>query len=288
MTKTKVFSQFFLILITALMGALYVVTLGDGMQETYLTIATLALLGLSFGIERFFPHHSEWNSGDGDTTGDIGSFVVVFGIIDGGLKWLSPFIILAILPEFSVGISVPLWAQIILAALLIEFGAWVSHWAHHRYKPLWALHAMHHSTERLYTFNNFRFHPLNHIANYLMMFLPPLALGISADAILGYAALTLPILIFQHSNIGFDFGRMNLIFNTNALHRWHHSAIYKEGMHNYGRAFVLWDHIFGTFFYPANASEPKSIGLGASAKKYPKANHTIKQILWPFTRECCR
>ena len=284
----KLHSQLFLIYLTLMMGVLFVMTLGSDMQETYLLIATVVLLGLSFAMERLFPLHADWNRSKGDTLGDIGSFVFVFGIIDGAMKWLAPFLILALLPNTPEPLDMPLWAQIIAAALLIEFGAWLSHWAHHRYKPLWALHAMHHSTKRLYTLNNFRFHPLNHAINYLVMFLPLLALGLSKEAILGYTALSLPVLLFQHSNIGFNFGALNYLFNTNAVHRWHHSASYKEGMHNYGRALVIWDHLFGTYHNPNDRKEPKSIGLGASSAAYPQPNRTLSQILWPLSKECCK
>lgn len=285
---SKIISPLFLLLVTALMGVLYVVTLGSTLQETYLIIATMVLIGLSLAMERLFPLHRDWNNNRGDTLGDIGSFVFVFGVVDGALKWLSPFIILALLPNMREVSSSPLWVQIIAATLLIEFGAWLSHWAHHRFKPLWALHAMHHSTERLYTLNNFRFHPLNHVLNYLLMFVPLLALGISTEAILGYTAITLPVLLFQHSNIGFKFGMLSYFFNTNTLHRWHHSATYKEGMHNFGRAFVIWDHLFGTFYNPADKTEPNTIGLASSGSAYPQPNRTLKQILWPFTKECCQ
>lgn len=274
--------------ITGLMAFLYVSTLGSSMQEMYLTVATIGLIGLSLAMERLLPLHNEWNSGNGDTAGDIGSFVIVFGILDGALKWVSPFFILALLPTASTASGWPLWGQIIIAALLIELGAWISHWAHHKYKPLWALHAMHHSTERLYTLNNFRFHPLNHVLNYLIMFLPLLALGISKDAILGYTALTLPILLFQHSNVGFNFGFLSYFLNTNTLHRWHHSTAYKEGMQNFGRATVIWDHVFGTFLNPADDKEPDSIGLFTGESLYPKANRTLRQIAWPFTKNCCQ
>lgn len=285
---SKIKSQLFLVCLTALMGGLYFFTLGNSLQEAYLTIATLALIGLSLALERLFPLHSDWNISKGDTTGDIGSFVLVFGIIDGALKWLSPFIILALLPDLGMASSWPLWTQIIVATLLIEFGAWISHWAHHKYKPLWALHAMHHSTERLYTLNNFRFHPLNHVINYLIMFLPLLALGISAEAILGYTALTLPVLLLQHSNVGFNFGFLSFLFNTNTLHRWHHSSAYKEGMHNFGRATVVWDHLFGTYYNPADQDEPDVIGLASTGTLYPRSNKTLKQIMWPFSKECCQ
>jgi sterol desaturase/sphingolipid hydroxylase (fatty acid hydroxylase superfamily) len=270
------------------MGGLYFLTLGNSMQEAYLTIATLAIISLSLVMERVFPLHGDWNVSQGDITGDIGSFVFVFGVLEGALKWLSPFVILALLPDFGLASSWPLWTQIIIAMLLIEFGAWVSHWAHHTYKPLWALHAMHHSAERLYTLNNFRFHPLNHVINYLIMFLPLLVLGISAEAILGYTALTLPVLMLQHSNVGFNFGFLSYLFNTNTLHRWHHSSAYKEGMHNFGRAFVLWDHLFGTYYNPAERDEPNTVGLGSGSAPYPSSNRTFQQVLWPFSKDCCQ
>ena len=285
---SKAKSQLFLVFLTVVMGGVYLATLGNSMQEAYLTIASLGLIGLSLALERFFPLHSDWNVSQGVMGGDISSFIVVFGIIDGALKWLSPFIILALLPDLGLASNWPLWTQILIATLLIELGAWASHWAHHTYMPLWALHAMHHSTERLYTLNNFRFHPLNHVINYLIMFLPLLALGISAEAILGYTALTLPVLLLQHSNVGFDFGALSYGFNTNTLHRWHHSSTYKEGMHNFGRAFVLWDHLFGTYYNPADREEPNTVGLGSGSAPYPSPNRTFKQVLWPFSKNCCQ
>ena len=45
----------------------------------------------------------------------------------------------------------------------------------------------------------------------------------------------LPVLLLQHSNIRFDFGILNSLFNTNALHRWHHSTNPQEGCQNLGR-----------------------------------------------------
>lgn len=279
-------SQLFLLGLTALMGGVFTLTLGQEMQEAWLAIATIALIGLSLALERLVPLHDDWNRDAGDTAGDIGSFVVVFGLVENALKYVSPFLILAVLPEIGMAAAWPLWVQIVAATLLIELGAWVSHWAHHTYRPLWALHAMHHSTRRLYTLNNFRFHPFNHVINYLVMFLPLLALGISAEAILGYTALALPVLILQHSNVGFRFGALSYLLNTNTLHRWHHSTALKEGMHNFGRAFVIWDHVFGTYYNPAEDAQPGAVGL-STREVYPQSNRTLKQLAWPFSKECC-
>jgi sterol desaturase/sphingolipid hydroxylase (fatty acid hydroxylase superfamily) len=135
--------------------------------------------------------------------------------------------------------------------------------------------------------NNFRFFPLNHIAAYVLAFTPPLVLGFSQHALLAYATLTLPIVLFQHSNIRFNFGVLNYMFSTNELHRWHHSAAPKEGTKNLRRALVFWDQVFGTFLNPTQRSEPKSIGLFAASRSYPKAHHLLRQITWHFCKTCC-
>lgn len=281
---TRALSQAFLLGLIAIMVALFAATRSNPSQALILSVAAIVLIALSLIMERLFPLHSDWNEGQGETGGDITSFVLIFGLLDGVLKFLMPFVILMLLPEMQVGLALLFWSEVVLVTLLIEFGAWISHWAHHRYPRLWA---MHHSPERLYTLNNFRFHPLNHIATYLLAFTPPLLLGFNQDALLAYAALTLPIVLFQHSNIRFDFGALNYLFNTNELHRWHHSASPKEGTKNLGRAIVIWDQFFGTFLKPSVQSEPKTIGLFAASRSFPKAQSLCRQLAWPFTKTCC-
>lgn len=281
-------SQVFLISLTVAMACLFLLTRGNPMQETLLSVASLLLIAASLLLERVIPLKKDWNRDAGDTAGDLGSFVLVFGVVEGALKYLSPFLILAVLPQIGPALDWALWAEVLVATLVIELGAWASHYAHHRYKPLWALHAMHHSTRRLYTLNNFRFHPLNHLVNHVAMFVPLLALGISTDALLAYTAITLPVLIFQHTNVHFDFGALNQVLNTNALHRWHHSTALQEGMHNFGRALVIWDRLFGTYYNPATRHLPDAVGLSLTETGYPWASQTLRQLAWPLNPQCCR
>ncbi len=285
---TRIASQaFFLGLIVLMAIALQAVWTFPA-REAVMAGAAIGLIGLSLGLERIWPHQRKWlDVPRAELAGDIGSFVLIFGMLDGALKWLTPFILLAIVPH-SAGLGLPLWQQVVIAALWIEFAAWISHWAHHRYKPLWALHAMHHSTDHLYTLNNFRFHPINHVLNHLAMILPLLLVGIAPEAILIYSALSLPVLLFQHSNIRFDFGALNRVFNTNDLHRWHHSAHPDEGMMNLGRSLVIWDQVFGTYLRPDTTHDPDRIGLFGSSRDFPAAGRFWAQIAWPFGAECCR
>lgn len=283
----RLLSQALLIGLIAGMAGLLAMIWSHPAREAIMAGAAIGLIVLSLLLERAWPHDPAWAPVPrAELAGDIGGLILIFGLLDAALKWLTPFLVLALWP-FDSGLALPLWQQALLAVLWIEFAAWASHWAHHRYRPLWALHAMHHSTGRFYTLNNFRFHPFNHALNHLAMILPLLWIGIAVEAILIYTALSLPVLLLQHANIGFDFGRLNLLFNTNDLHRWHHSARPGEGVMNLGRALVIWDRAFGTYLRPEPAKAPARIGL-FQGDPFPPPARFAAQLAWPFNPACCR
>lgn len=285
---TRIASQALLLGLIFMMAIFLMAIWANPAREAVIAGAAIWLILLSLLLERLWPHDRDWlGVPKAEMAGDIGSFVLIFGILDGALKWGTPFVVLAVVPQTG-GLGIPLWQQVLLSVVWIEFAAWASHWAHHRYKPLWALHAMHHSTEHLYTLNNFRFHPFNHVLNHLAMILPLLWVGVAPEAILIYSALSLPILLLQHSNVAFDFGGLNRVFNTNDLHRWHHSARPEEGTMNLGRALVIWDQIFGTYLRPRSRRSPERIGLFDASRRFPVASRYWAQLVWPFGSECCR
>ncbi len=284
----KILSQFVLVASTGAMLGLFLLTLGSPDQETYLAASAVFIILVSVAMERLFPFQDKWNESQDDALGDITLFVLIFGVLDSALKWLTPFALLALFGNWSSGlINLPLWQQIILAGMLIELGAYISHYLHHNTKFLWPLHAMHHSPKRLYTLNNFRFHPLNHIINHIVMIAPVLLIGFSAEAILAYSAISMPVLLLQHSNIDFKFGWMNSILNTNEVHRWHHSNRELEGNANYGRATLIWDRLFGTYYFSREKNTPETLGLFSTTKHFPNVRNTLAQILYPFSRQCC-
>lgn len=285
---TRLASQAILLGLFILMAGVLATFWPHPAREAAVSVAAIGLIALSLVLERLWPHNATPTPiSRAERAGDIGSFVLIFGLLDGALKWLTPFVVLALLPGTDA-LATPLWLQTLCVVLWIELAAWASHWAHHRFPALWALHAMHHSPEQLNAMNNFRFHPLNHVLNHLAMILPPLLVGISPDAILIYSAMALPVLLLQHANAAFDFGRLSLLFNTNDLHRWHHSALPSEGMMNLGRSLVLWDQLFGTYLRPTTRTEPARIGLFENSRRgYPNASRFAAQLAWPFTANCC-
>jgi len=279
-------SQSFLIGLTLFMAAAFAATLGMVAQELILSGLAATLIVLSLVLERWHPYDASWNRAQGDGPGDLLSLGIIVAAIDPAMKWALPLGLLWLLGDRPGPIAdAPLWLQILLVTLVTELAAWLSHWLHHNTRWLWLLHAIHHSPKRLYTLNNFRFHPLNHVFNSVFVLLPALLLGASDAAILGYVAITYPVLLLQHSNVRFQFGWLNHVFNTNEVHRWHHSSAAREGNHNYGRSLVIWDKIFGTFLLPGGA--PRSIGLFASSRDFPAPSQYLRQLVYPFSRRCC-
>lgn len=256
-------------------------------------LPSVTVLLIAMLLERFRPFHPDWNRSRDDVKTDLASVAALFGIVDPFLKWIAPVIVVAVYGHFpGVGQgafpdTLPFAPQLMLATLIAEFASYWSHRLHHTNEKLWWLHALHHGSKRLYTLNNFRVHPLNYVINYFVGIFPLILLGMPQDVILGYFALSLPVLMLQHANLDFRSGLLNYIFSTNEIHRWHHSAQAGEGDTNFGRAFVMWDLVFGTFRYRPRGNMPDAIGLYVSSN-YPAHRSFVGQIVSMFSPNCCR
>jgi sterol desaturase/sphingolipid hydroxylase (fatty acid hydroxylase superfamily) len=273
-------------LLLALNAGLITATFGNPNQPLLLAGMNLSLILAALAVERWLPMTPAWNKSQDDTLGDVTSFAIIAGL-DDVLGQTTPFVLLWLLPLQVGGLPLPFAGEMALAFFVVELGAWASHYAHHRFAPLWALHATHHAGTRLYTLNNTRFHPINHILNHFAMVIPAWAMGLSSDAIAAALAIAAPIVLLQHSNIAFRFGPLNGVLNTIEVHRWHHSAKPCEGNSNYGRATVIWDRLFGTYFAPNVSAGPAHLGLFAQDSSFPPASAYLRQLIWPFGKFCC-
>jgi ornithine lipid hydroxylase len=265
-----------------------------GNLELAVVLPALAIMLAAMLAERRWAYRADWSRSRGDAAADLASAGVLFAAMDPLLKWLGPVAVTAALASFGVGKSLDLFPtgwpfalQVLLAALIAEFGSYWSHRWHHERASLWWLHALHHGSERLYTLNNFRFHPLNYALNYLMGIAPLLVVGVPEAVIMGYFAATLPVLMVQHANLPLQNGWLNYLFSTNEIHRWHHSSRAGEGDTNFGRSLVIWDQVFGTYRnLPAN-NDPLAIGLYAGSP-YPSRASFAGQVWSMFLAGCCR
>lgn len=262
---------------------------GDDLELAIIVPAVLVLLA-AMACERLLPYRADWNAAQGDTRIDATSAAVLFGVADPLLKWLAPVLLTAQLAPAGGAegwAAMPFPLQVLAATLLAEFTSYWAHRLHHALPSLWWLHALHHGSERLYALNNFRIHPLNYAINYLFGMGPLLLLGAPADAMLGYLALTYPVLMLQHANLPLRSGWLNLVFSTNEVHRWHHAGTPGESGRNFGRALVLWDQVFGTFRHLPGHNDPRGVGL-YRGDRYPARAPFLEQLLSMFKPGCCR
>ncbi len=171
------------------------------------------------------------------------------------------------------------WAAIALLSLLVfiayDFGHYVGHWAQHTNSWLWEFHKIHHSAQVLTPITSFRLHPVD----LLLMSVPPgfctgivlgVAQGLAGGAIGGYTILGMSagtalyhvISNLRHSHVWVSYGpTVEHWLVSPAQHQIHHSIEQKHFHKNMGRAFAIWDRMFGTLYVP-EGEEDIVYGLG--------------------------
>lgn len=234
-------------------------------------------------LEWRFPHRKAWHPDPATVANDLAFMTLVQMLLPPGMAML--FVLLIIDPLHATGLALtgwwphawPVWVQAALMLLVADFLRYWLHRASHRYSPLWRLHAVHHSPERLYWLNVGRFHPLEKALQMAFDTLPFMLLGVGADVIALYFVFYAVNGFFQHSNIQLRFGWLNWIVSSAELHRWHHSRHPEESDHNFGNNLIVWDTLFGTRFLPSNREIDD---LGVLNRAYPDS--FLAQLRTPF------
>lgn len=210
-------------------------------------------------LERRLPYRADWRRNDGQLGADLGHTVLNKGLVQFTIVQLMSIEFFANRGSGAVG-ALPLWAQVIVGLIGVEFGLYWAHRLSHEWPLLWRFHAVHHSVKRLWIVNTGRFHFIDSNISVLISIPCLLLTGISMDAIVWVSAITAYVGLLTHCNVAMRCGWLNYLFNTPNLHRWHHSTTLAEGNTNYGQNLLLWDQLFGTWLYKPD-SELGRIGI---------------------------
>lgn len=248
-------------------------------QPHWLVVVFVVAVGVSFLMEQWLPYERQWNRSLGDRRRDTLHALVNESLNAAGLL---------ILPGLTALLAVegvwprgwPLWEQLLLAIVLADAGITLMHYASHRIAPLWGLHAVHHSVQRLYGFNGLMKHPLHQMLEATAGLLPLILLGIPLD-VAQLLALAIAIqLLLQHSNVDMHMGPLRWVFAWAPVHRFHHMKYGRAGDVNFGLFFNLWDWLLGTAYYREGyRMGPGDLGIG-SRPDFPVAYGA--QMLDPF------
>ena len=237
-------------------------------------------------LERVIPYRAAWARPRGDRRTDALHFVLSSRAFD-----LGAFLAIVSMAPLGRAVSArlgtdlwphhaPLALQVVGVLVLVELPGYWLHRLEHRWGPLWRIHAVHHSTRRMYWWSFARNHPLDNLLTALAASAPLALLGIGAAPLTLAAAFTAAHAILQHSNADLRTGPLDVIFSTARVHRFHHSRLREEADANYGPTLTLYDWVFGSRRFSANVEPPEDVGLGEADARFPAS--FVGQLRAPF------
>ena len=138
------------------------------------------------------------------------------------------------------------WWMWVLLIFADDFSFYWHHRLSHHVRILWAAHVQHHSSQKL----NFSValrqswgEPFYKFLFYMWM---PIV-GFEPLHIIMMQAISLIYQFFQHTDLVYKLGFLELFMNTPSHHRVHHAVQAKYLDRNHAGIFIIWDKMFGTF-----------------------------------------
>ncbi|WP_405207985.1 sterol desaturase family protein [Aquimarina sp. LLG6339-5] len=177
--------------------------------------------------------------------------------------------------------DLPMWGQLIIFFIILDFVQWFTHVLLHKYPFLWRFHKIHHSVKEMGFAAHLRYHWMENIFYKPLKTIGVMILGgfePEQAYIVHFIAITIGH--FNHANIKITWGPMKYILNNPVMHLYHHSyALPKDSYGvNFGISLSVWDYIFKTNYIPENSG---TIEIGFPGdEKVPK--NFFGQLLYGF------
>ncbi|MEM7546083.1 MAG: sterol desaturase family protein [Pseudomonadota bacterium] len=159
----------------------------------------------------------------------------------------------------------PLWLEVVLAFVILDFAIWLQHVVFHHVPVLWRFHMVHHADEEMDVSTGLRFHPVEIALSMLIKIGLVYALGAAALAVIIFEVALNAAAMWSHSNTRLPRGLdrlVRMVVVTPDMHRSHHSVERTEHDTNFGFFLSVWDRLFGVYTEtPAGGHEGVRLGL---------------------------
>ncbi|MCE9500929.1 MAG: sterol desaturase family protein [Leptospira sp.] len=146
-------------------------------------------------------------------------------------------------------IELPLWAELLIAILLLDaLAVFLPHWIQHKIPFLWKFHVIHHSDPIVDVTTGLRHHPIEGLLRVVFTVAFVFLLGVPIGFLMLYQTLSGLFAQIIHANIRIQpklERLLSFVFVTPSLHRVHHHHKLPYTDTNYGNIFSLWDRLFG-------------------------------------------
>jgi len=166
----------------------------------------------------------------------------------------------------------PLWLQLLVFFIILDFVQWFTHTLLHKYSFLWKFHKVHHSVKEMGFAAHLRYHWMENIFyKPLKTFAVMILFGFEPEQAYIVHFIAITIGHFNHANIKITWGPLKYIINNPVMHLQHHAYDVPEGRYgvNFGISLSLWDYIFKTNYIPEDSG---TVDLGfPGVDKFPKS-----------------
>ena len=264
--------------------ALILWTMQIGVNHYIATVPIILIFGIVLlFLERIMPFEKNWVNGS-DWNLDFTYYIINYLIkiaAQFGFIWLTTYV--SFLNWFPT--SIPFWLQVIFALVIIDFFLFYIHMISHKYYWLWKLHAIHHSSERLYFLNGEKRHAIHQLLEGGPGIVICLIIGVPQPVVVTALALLAINMMMQHTNLDYKAGILKKLFIVAELHRWHHRADFKDAQVNYGAWLVIWDYLFKTNYDDSKIYKSEGIGEIGIKEEPDFPGSYLQQMLYPFKKQ---
>lgn len=178
----------------------------------------------------------------------------------------------------------PVWSQLLVFFVLLDFVQWLTHIALHKFPILWRFHQVHHSVKEMGFAAHLRYHWMENILYKPLKTISVMLLG-GFEPEQAYIVHFMAIAIghLNHANIKLSYGPLKYFLNNPVMHLYHHSYTLPTGKFgvNFGISLSLWDYLFNTHHVPEDSG---TIPLGYPGDEKMPASFW-KQLLHGFTKK---
>jgi len=182
-------------------------------------------------------------------------------------------------------VSLPLWAEVVLAAVLLDYTLYVWHVLTHRVPWLWRFHVVHHVDLDMDASTALRFHFGEMIISVPWRAGQILLIGVSPLSFAIWQSFLLVMILFHHANVRLTLEierSLNLLIVTPRMHGIHHSTIREDADSNWSSGFTLWDWLHGSLRLKV---PQKEITIGVPAYRTPTEAGLLRMLKLPFVKQ---
>lgn len=156
--------------------------------------------------------------------------------------------------------ALPVWVELLVFFILLDFVQWFTHILLHRFPFLWNFHKVHHSVKEMGFAAHLRYHWMENVLYKPLKTLAVMLLGgfePEQAYVVHFIAITIGHL--NHSNIKISWGPFKYLLNNPIMHLHHHAYDLPKGKYgvNYGISLSIWDYLFKTAYIPNEDAHTK-------------------------------